>query len=477
MDELSRRVLSSRASTQTDSTSVILDVSRVTPAVAAAALDVLGVTDQRIGTELAPQDGTFEHRCRTTAMTLGEDDPVAVAEFAALMGTIIHECRHVHDLRSTRIGGELLLHDLSVYAGAGRLLRRLHEWQTETGQAVPIPLSGELNLFTGPFQDIADTVERALQRRSEVGAIWRARTAAPIAPGFSLRDLYEFCAVNVQLDWTAATFGRDVAQVVAQPLLAEPALQQMYLRPMRVFDTLTSRYGSNYEMNTEDPGELVFAALNANGLDDAFGAGGPTDRHPGTWFAEFLDLLARATATEQPPRVSALAAETVLEAAGVPGPADRRQAGSDSLDELQHQVLRSLLRPGDPNFADNEPALIASEVAIDFRAMTVLVQNHPQYHHGAGYAAMLMRGDLVSVHVRVVGRGEASLHLRTPSSIPANHLGGPALASEASQQTRLLLDGIPVIPEAFASEALEGIRTGTDKRPGLRLRYSSVAPR
>ena len=47
---------------------------------------------------------------------------------ATIITTFVHECRHVHDMKSTLMGSELLLLDLRVYSGVERLVRRLADW-------------------------------------------------------------------------------------------------------------------------------------------------------------------------------------------------------------------------------------------------------------------------------------------------------------------------------------------------------------
>lgn len=467
--ELLERIRRCRAATQTDSLTAVLDLSRITPRVAECFLSVLHLTESPGGEEMPPQDPQgFTDACRRAASGLAEDDPFDGIEFAALVSTLIHECRHAHDLRSTWMGAELLFHDLHFYAGVGRLLDLLAQWQAVSpGRRIPLPLTPALDLFDGEFSDIAESVRRALAIRSQVQRWWNTKSFGPTFPGYSVHDLFEFVAFSTQIDWLAGVFGHETAGLVSLALTEKGGTFADYARPWIPVAVLSQARGRPFAPALQDASRLVWSAMNANGIASTIDDGRATKMHPGTWFGLFGERLVDAADHAEVPDglESAWAAEDVLERQGVPGPVERFSAASDALDEMTRSSLPSLETP--------EPAFIATEVAIDFRHMCGFIIAHPDYHVPQRYVDYLISGELIGSHVRIIGRNQLGHDFRTPSWVPQNHIGVARVASEASQQMRLLVEGAAMTAhQPYAAAVMAAMRG----RGGAGLRFRVLPP-
>jgi hypothetical protein len=467
--ELLDRIRRCHAATQTDSLTAVLDLSRITPQVAECFLSVLQLTDAPSGEEMSAQDPQgFTDACRQAALRLAENDVFDGIEFAALISTLIHECRHAHDLRSTWMGAELLFHDLHFYAGVGRLLDRLAQWQAVSpSRRVPLPVVPALDLFEGEFSDIAESVRRALAIRGKVQRWWNTKSFGPTFPGHSVHDLFEFVAFSIQIDWLAGVFGHEAARLVSLALTEEGGKFADYARPWVPIAALSQARGRPFEPALQDASRLVWSAMNANGIAPTIDNGRATKIHPGTWFGLFGERLVDAADHAEVPDglESAWAAEDVLERRGVPGPVERFSAASDALDEMMRSSFPSLETP--------EPALVATEVAIDFRHMCGLIIEHPDYHIPQRYVDYLISGELIGVHVRIIDRNQLDHDFRTPSWVPHNHIGGARVASEASQQMRLLVEGAGMTVHQPYSAAVLATMRG---HGGVGLRFRVLPP-
>ena len=464
--DLRARVRRCRASAQTDSLTVVLDLSELAPRVAEALEHALLMPPALDGSpmpEQAPPD--FTRRCRELASDLSVRHEGDAIEFATIISAFVHECRHIHDLRSTRMGAELLLHDSQVYAGVGGLLDRLAEWQdVHSGRSVPLPLVAELSSFGGEFEDIAQAVLPSLIIRDRVWRWWNTRSEEPIVPGFSLLDLFEFVAFSTQIDWLAGVLGPEVAGIVSTAILENEDRTTKYLRPGVVLSQMGLRHGHIFEPDLQDASRLFWSALNANGIEETVNDGRGTDLHAGTWFGLFGLRLVDPTNRPQVPvgLESAWAAEDVFERHGVPGPKQRYDAAAQALERLSNS------RPW--SMATREPLLVAADVVPDYREMNRLILENPNYHLPQTYVDLLISGELTTVHVRTMGRDGAQGDFRTPSATPASHVGGARVASEASQQMRLLLEGIGTARPPYPAAILARMRAPRPEGLGLRFR-------
>jgi hypothetical protein len=480
-DDVRARVGKSHASTQTDSLTVTLDLSELTPSVARAVEQVLKLSAVPGGAAIPAQDpDQFTHECRAAFDNLAESNEGDAVEFATLMSTFVHECRHVHDLRSTRMGAEMLLHDMRVYSGVGVLLSRLRDWQSaHPDRAVPLPLSGELDIFTDEFADIPEQVRAALRTRDQVWEWWHTKSATPILPGFSLQDLFEFVAFTTQVDWFATTFGTDAAEIVFMTLLDDPKVATAYNRPGVVIDSWAERHKPRYELSQNDVSTLFWSALNANGVDVTVDNGCATSQHAGTWFCEFaLQLVDPANRTPLAEgRYAMWACETVFARRGVDGrPVERYQSANHAVVALQEQTYRELARwSSTPPFPSQEAILLATEVGIDYRGMNDMILRNPRYHIPKTYVDLLVSGELITIHVHLIGPDGARGDFRTPSYIPSNHIGSALHASEASQQMRLLTEGVGDM-RPFARDVHANLLAAQPTGAGLRVRNGLPAP-
>ena len=481
-NEFLARVQKSYASTQTDSLTVILDLSNLTPSVAEAVGQVMSLPAKPDGSPIPAQDPDgFTRRCRDALSQLAQKDEGDAVEFATVMSAFVHECRHVHDLRSSRMGADLLLHDLRVYSGVGELLTRLREWQAcHPDRNVPLPLSGELEIFTGEFEDIAEKVRASLLIRDQVWTWWHTKSRTPILPGYSLQDLFEYVAFSTQIDWLAATFGGGIAGIVSMAILEDKHTAIKYSRPGSVMAQMAARHEPPYVPDLQDASRLFWSALNANGVDVTVANGRATDLHAGTWFGLFqIRLVDPANRPPIPAGLdSAWACETVFEHHGVPGPVERYEAASAALQNLQTETLQGLGRSVSTPFPPSpEAVLIAPEVAIEYRHMNQLILANPGYHIPQTYVDLLVSGELITVHVRVIGADGTRGDFRTPSWVPSSHVGGSRVASEASQQMRLLTEGRGRVMRPYAADILTNMRATRPGGHGLRFCLGKPAPK
>jgi hypothetical protein len=114
-----------RARVQTNSLSVLLDLTGLAPNVSdlfrkAFRLELPSTEDQ------LPQQSisNFQDTCIASFKkldTLNHDDAL---EFAIITSSFFHECKHVHDMRGTWIGAELLLADLTVFPCKSHYFKR-----------------------------------------------------------------------------------------------------------------------------------------------------------------------------------------------------------------------------------------------------------------------------------------------------------------------------------------------------------------
>ncbi len=475
--ELLSRVHKSRATTQSDSLTVILNLADMTPAVLAALKHVLLLPDHLDGSDIpeqAPADFARRNLDALSELTVADG-----IEFATAISAFIHECRHVHDLRSTRMGAELLLHDLRVYSGIGALLDRLSDWQSvHPDLGIPLPLSGELELFTGEFEDIANKVRASLVIRERVSTWWNTRSNTPMIPGYSIRDLFEFVAFSTQIGWLQTIFPDWIARSVFALSLDDESTANKYWRPFSVMTALASRFEPPYQIAPVDASRLFWSALNANGIEVTVENGDATAQHPGTWFVLFGNRL--VDPTDRPSyatgRESAWACEFVLAQHDVPGPKERFEAASAALDALQPKTFRDMLGPKPNRFSPYEAVLVASEVAIDYRDMNRLICRDPSSHAPKRYVDLLVSGQLTTVHVRVFDASGPLGDFRTASHIPSNGVGAARIASQASQQMRLLLEGTGAVVSPYAAEVLATMRGPGPGGHGLRFRLGKPAP-
>ena len=455
--EEAERLANSRAQVQTDSLTVILDLKRLQPAVAEGFCEALGLPERARGTSLPPQSfDVFQQHARDVYARLASRSRLDALEFATILSAFLHECRHVHDMRATRCGAELLLKDLHVYTGVTRVLESLAEWHRKGNRYVPFPVTAGLDRFDGE-SPVREHVQSADATRLHVERWWNARSKGPTLPGHSIRSLFEALGYSVQVEWLAGTFGGDVADSVMGAAADLEAAAQKYLRPSLVMANLMVARGVHPDPEAHDLSWLALNALNMSGIDEAFDGDSPSERHPGTWFDRFAQQYAMLAARKDiaAELVAPYAVESVSAAAGTGGPKARYERADAAIQTLQDDTLRTLGRGGLPDVRyEGVALLIATEVAIDFRDMQRAVATMPRYHVPMGYVAMLMAGALTGVHVRVNNPDGTLGDFRTPSLIPSNHVGGARAASEASQQMRILLKGRDLVGTTFFEETV-----------------------
>lgn len=413
---------------------------------AEAVCRLLDISLNPAGADMRPQDSTtFNSVARRIFRELSRSNGLEALEFATAISAFLHECRHVHDMRLTRCGAELLLHDLQVYAGVSAVIEELSRWQgVAVGRAVPLPIVHELDRLEGLSESSRQRLRMAQATRSQVAHWWKTRSRGPMSPGLSIHTLFETLGFSVQLEWLANTLGEEVAKRVVDGMSRDVAIR--YMEPSNVLAGLMAARGVTPEFEPHDLSWLLVHALSVVGVAESFNNQVPTERHPGTWFGEFAESYATLLGRKDLDRASIapFAVERTTEAAGLGGDEERYHAADRAIKELQSHTLRGFAGDDDLDTLrhNSESLLVATEVASDFGDMQRAVAKRPRdYHSPLGYVDLLLGGDLTRVHVRVHGRDGSVGDFRTPSWIPSTHVGGARVASEASQQMRILLSG------------------------------------
>jgi hypothetical protein len=420
-----------------------LDLTTASEAIEAACLSVFGITGES-GQDLpsTPLDAFIGH-CRATFEALAVRDESEALHFVTLISAFIHECRHVHDLRGTRIGAELLLADIQTYARLPSLIQDLQHWLQENPEAVLfLPLrSGDFDLLNlGPTAK--DHYAHSLETRARMQRLWSSKSRFRILPGTSIKDLYEVLGFEAQIDFVSGTYGNDIAKIVADACLGGDAARAKYLRPMEVLVIQSNAHGVRFDPGAGDMSRLVTSALNMCGLDEAFDADVPGDRHPGAWFDRLAEIYVRLAHAEKCPshERAEWAAPIVAEWELGTDLTALYQRASQALDEAQKSLLADLIGRTDLELI-SPAVLIATEIAIDFRQGQRIMFEQPEYHSPMGYLSLLVGGELTRVYVRANTRSMGVIDFRMPSEIPTNHVGGARSASAASQQIRLMMTG------------------------------------
>lgn len=469
------RINRARAQVQTDSLTVTLDMYRMARPVALALCRVLGLPETVQGASMAPLEfESFQGAARSAYDDLAGSSPDDAFEFAAVLSALFHECRHVHDMRGTRCGAELLLHDLQVYAGVNGLLDDLAVWHGQTpGRHVPLPVVAALEWLDGVDAKTLARLRRADEARQRIRRWWNAPSRGPIIPGHSIHSLFESLGFEVQLDWLHATFGDAAADPLFEAIEGSAAAGS-YLRPALLIAQLVSAKGGPAEIQAHDLSWMVVNALTASGLEESFDENGvPTQRHPGTWFQQFVQRYAALVGRDdiEPVLVPAYAVESVLHEHGIGDFGARHEVANEAISHRQDTTLRSFADGGLPDLRRQaEPTLIGTEVGIDFRDTQRLMASHPEYHTSMGYVRLMLSGALTIVHFRVRNLDGTLGDFRTPSLTASNHIGGARVASESSQLMRLLLRGRSIGGSFFEEAMFRKLKAPAPEGWGLSLR-------
>ena len=181
-----------RASVQTDSLTVLTDLSKVLAVVGEQFCAVLGVPATGEAEHLPTVDSSdFTRSAKSRFDELCASDVGHGYQFATLLSAFIHEARHVHDFRATRIGCELLLQNLKVYSGVTSLTAELQDWQRITGRPVPLPLDEVPKPLNGAGERISAAVAAAMEQRTKVETWWTTPSRYASHSGSSIRSLFE----------------------------------------------------------------------------------------------------------------------------------------------------------------------------------------------------------------------------------------------------------------------------------------------
>ena len=456
-----------RASAQADTLTVVCDLTRIEPAAEDAIVDLLGLRRANGDQMPAVVFDSFVYACRLRYNSLLDTDPAAALQLATTIGVFFHECRHIHDLRATWIGAELVLLELLAYNDGPWVLGALAEWQRRNPRSRMLhPLTTADLVGMGLDPRVVVAWERSVIRRGATEGLLEQRSAFWCSPGASIRDLFEALGFLVQIDVTAHLFGEPLATLVLDAMT--PAARAAYLPlPMRLRTSCDARGTPPPE--GPDLSSLVVHALSVSPIVEAFTDDGrTTDRHPGAWFDRLVDAFARTPSESQPcsPGRATAAAEHVMERAGL-GTRQRRVSAANDRIEAECQRLASLMAPDLASPHVGAAILALAEVASDFRAMHHAAWASPGYHHPVEYARMVLAGSLPSVYLRLRTRA-GPLEVRTPSDAPATHLGALRAASNSAKQMRRLATR-PFEGDFLDDALFEQLLAPPPEGPGLNL--------
>jgi hypothetical protein len=463
----------------------MLDLSKLSIAVEGAVLDVLRLPSAPGGAEMGTGSLLdFNRDVRRCFNDLNKTNERDALEFAATVSALFHECKHIHDLRSTRIGCELLLHDLQAYSGIQLVLDALSAWCAEDRRnkvAMPITSDRLHELGLGAVE--IGILERALAKRKMVDRWWRTTSSYRTLPGHSIKDLFETVGFCVQFDWLEVALGAGSTRRVMEAAFGTESIPHAYVRPMMAWNAVCRAIGGSFNPQSYDLSRIVIDALNVNGIDAAFAENSATTKHPGAWFDRFVERYARLGTSDCPPEQRAwhgtyveIEKETNDGMGARLGEAD---AAITALQEDVYKALSTLAREsvGKSNLRGAEAILIATEVGVDFRQMLPFVSGvEGDYHDPAGYVDLLLRGELPSVYVSLKTSIAERADFRTPSAIPTNHIGGSRVASEAAQRMRILLCGRGLVNAGFFEDEIFREMTSPIADGGLGLAFSRSWP-
>lgn len=444
-DQRALAVDRSRSLAQTDCITVVFDLTRASQAVADAAVDTLSLEKQSFRSGGA--DG-FDERLGQHFLTLKNKNEDEAFEFVVLLSAFVHECRHVHDLRGTWLGAELLLNEYSAYWNTYELWPHLRRW-CEQGKVLPVPPLAPTALWVNrDLAELCGALDVAAAKKIEIAGWWKSRRLADP----SLKELVECLAFCVQTNWVERTFGREYAEDIWKATVEDgKGPDSEYIQPIRTLVGLCEARGVRFDPEDHDVPLMIFAALNVSSSAEAFGGTSNGDAHPGRRFVQIAEIYVDLHRhLDIPAAHRAEAAIGVALAGHGYNLRERYEHGSDAINVLQAAVMQRSLDHATLKWGPG-PILLATESAIDFRAIQHHALSALAYHTGPGYVRLLMDGELplIPVRLRTHQTGGSDL-FATPGA--GNHLGGYASASEAAQIAKILIFGRQVLPTSFFEE-------------------------
>lgn len=482
-DDRKSRIDACRAAVKTDSLAVVLDGTKLSPAVSESFLKFLKYDDRNYdGTLPAQTAEQWINKAFNCYSELGGYDSGEGVEFAMLLSVFIHECRHVHDFRSTRIGAESLLRDLNTYCSSMLLVKRLREWQhAHPNEKLEIPITSEhLSRFSGEFVDIAQLVELAWDRKRSLVHMLNAPSRGPSVPGFSIIDLLEWVGFQVQIDWLAG-FDQRLAKLLGSAVSDSSNAMQKYVRPSLFVQSLSQLMKRSIQMNKIDPSLFVWSALNSVGLDNSFNEHlHPSEKHPGTWlqhcFRHYINLAGDPRITDPTHAMSAIQCRWDETGVGTPNP-----LLNDAIMSIR-ALAAEIVAPKVETLKDfkDRDALITPVMLFGDVAPTYIEMQHicvgeqgdtfvPALYHSPGYfVALQFAGKLPGVYCRMYSSKDDWIDFFTPSETLRSHIGIHRVACTSHTQQSLLLSNESVF-DIHVSSSSKGLREPNGNLPGLLL--------
>ena len=246
------------------------------------------------------------------------------------------------------------------------------------------------------------------------------------------------------------------------------------MRPVAQLATLCEAAGVRFDPEPADVPALLLDSLNMSGIEESFHGVSATDLHPGAWWDRFAQAYVDLAAGSDCPadQRAAYSIQLALKREAGAGLVEKIDIADQAVSEMQNEILGRIVPNGGEGESQSDAILLATEVAIDFRAMQRTINSNLSYNAAAGYVALLLGDELTSVYVRLKHHDGQQIDFRTASYIAGNHIGGARHASAAAQQMHTLLKGRDLSPNFFEEAMYRKFKDLPPKGAGLRFRVS-----
>ena len=201
---------------------------------------------------------------RDYATKIASEDKTGVQRdlYLLFVSGYIHEVRHAHDLLATCYGQNQLFRLLNCYQNIHYIFFRLREWQTKTGNEIPIPLPDSFE-----FDESAMNVVK--KYRSVISEIRDLQIPKGTSGWLTATDVLEISACNAQLSFLIEMFGYEEAFRVTQLIAMSPNAHR-YLRARSVVHDYTQTMGIREGVSSAALSYIAWASLMLLGQKDTF---------------------------------------------------------------------------------------------------------------------------------------------------------------------------------------------------------------
>ncbi|WP_243075405.1 hypothetical protein [Microbacterium sp. SS28] len=378
--------------------------------------ELLGLASDLGDETLGAEEGVVRFAARCNASAGWDRD--ARTEFAALVGTLLHELQHVHDFVGTYTGATLALLGLSAHVDAAFIVNRLQHWSL-AGNSIPIPLDADWLAETFADDRLDRAWKAAREQAAEASRLWITRDHQHVVPGIRTRDLFETRGLLTQLQLTAGLFGADIATAVATATDWQgghiSSGRYGYIERV-VGNLLGARHG------LAPAAALLLGALDESEPSETTdGTSSPENffaaRGPATLLVDAAAVLRKVPPDGWPPEVLALSSvEQALQDWGVTQPRSDRL--HDRRIQLRARVTDLAARPIATTAPTAMHAIAAAHALVDQYDTLATLRTDP-FDGGTemnAWLEALLVGTLPSVTVRVLTAGSPDGVFRTRSA-------------------------------------------------------------